>query len=257
MQVYFTAEVEELCRTYFKPTERQSAGDLAKIYSCLAPAVGRFKALDEEKQEEFRGLLTSFRNLYSFLSQVIPFQDTDLEKLYTYLRHLAKELPRRRSAVYDFDGDVQLKFYRLQKISEGTIALNAGEGGVLKGPTEVGTGKSKDEEVELSRLIDVLNERFGTNFKPADELFFEQIREEAAAREDLQEAAKVNSVDDFRFVFDKALEGIFIDRMDQNDDLFGRFMEDPDFKKVVSKMLLKQVYARIRGDGPTDDPSPA
>jgi len=64
-------------------------------------------------------------------------------------------------------------------------------------------------------------------------------------------------VDDFRFVFDKALEGIFIDRMDQNDDLFGRFMEDPDFKKVVSKMLLKQVYARIRGDGPTDDPSPA
>ncbi|MEO6324432.1 MAG: DEAD/DEAH box helicase family protein, partial [Thermoanaerobaculia bacterium] len=256
-QVFFAAEVEELCRAYFKPTERQSAGDLAKIYACLAPAVGRFTALDEEKQEEFRGLLTSFRDLYSFMSQVIPFTDTDLEKLYTYVRHLAKELPRRGSAAYDFDGDVQLKYYRLQKISEGTIALAKGEGGVLKGPTEVGTGKSKDEEVELSRLIDVLNERFGTNFRPADELFFEQIREEAASREDLQEAAKVNSLDDFRFVFDKALEGIFIDRMDQNDDLFTRFMDNPDFKKLVGKILLKQVYEKIRGGGSPDSVAPA
>jgi len=257
LQVYFTAEVEELCRTYFKPTERQSTGDLAKIYACLAPAVGRFNVLDEERQEEFRGLLTSFRNLYAFLSQVIPFQDTDLEKLYTYLRHLAKELPRRRSAVYDFDGDVQLKFYRLQKISEGTIALNAGEGGVLNGPTEVGTGKAKDEEVELSRLIDVLNERFGTTFRPADELFFDQIREEASSREDLQEAAKVNSLDDFRFVFEKALEGIFIDRMDQNEELFGRFMGDADFQRLVAKTLLKDVYDRIRKAGGSAPSIPA
>ena len=64
-------------------------------------------------------------------------------------------------------------------------------------------------------------------------------------------------MDDFRFVFDQALEGIFIDRMDQNADLFGRFTEGPDFTKVVSKMLLRQVYAKIRGDGPTDSPSPA
>jgi hypothetical protein len=38
-----------------------------------------------------------------------------------------------------------------------------------------------DEQVELSRLIDIVNERFGTEFKPADELFFNQLREEAAS----------------------------------------------------------------------------
>ncbi|HEY3740523.1 MAG TPA: hypothetical protein VGL53_11800 [Bryobacteraceae bacterium] len=40
------------------------------------------------------------------------------------------------------------------------------------GPTAVGTGTAKDAKVELSRLIDTINDRFGTDFTQADELFF-------------------------------------------------------------------------------------
>jgi hypothetical protein len=36
------------------------------------------------------------RNLYGFLSQVISYQDSDLEPLYVFLRHLAAKLPRRK-----------------------------------------------------------------------------------------------------------------------------------------------------------------
>jgi len=255
-QVYHAAEVEQLCRTFFKARERQTSTDLARIYACIDPAVERFKALEEEKQEEFRSLLTSFRNLYSFLSQVIPYQDTDLEKLYTYLRFLAAKLPRRGGPVYDFDGEVQLKYYRLQKISEGSIALAPGETGTLKGPTEVGTRAAEDEQVELSKLIDVLNERFGTQFKPADELFFDQVREEAAADEGLQEAARANTMDNFRFVFERALEGLFIDRMEQNEDLFTRFMDNPDFRATVSRVLLERVYRQIRETPPGASSTP-
>ena len=39
-----------------------------------------------------------------------------------------------------------------------------------------------DEEVALSTLVDKLNERFGTDFTEADQLFFDQIR--ASAEED-------------------------------------------------------------------------
>ena len=35
--------------------------------ACIDPAVGRFKGLEEEKQEEFRKVLVAYRNLYSFL----------------------------------------------------------------------------------------------------------------------------------------------------------------------------------------------
>jgi type I restriction enzyme R subunit len=47
----------------------------------------------------------------------------------------------------------------------------------------------------------------------------------------------------------KALEGLFIDRMEQNEELFAKYMNDPDFKKHVSEHLLKQVYQQIREEG--------
>jgi type I restriction enzyme R subunit len=147
-----------------------------------------------------------------------------------------------------FDDEVNLKYYRLQKTSEGSISLAPGDRGAVKAPTAVGTGEDHHEQIELSRLIDIVNQRFGTEFKPADQLFFDQIREEAVADTRIQQAAMVNSLENFKYVFDKALEGKFIDRMDQNQEIFARYMNDPDFAKVVAEFLRKQVYEQIRAE---------
>ncbi len=45
----------------------------------------------------------------------------------------------------------------------------------------------------------------------------------------------------------KALEGFFIDRMEQNQDIFAKFMNDEDFKQTVATYLRSQVYQQIRG----------
>jgi type I restriction enzyme, R subunit len=245
-QVFSQNEIEEFCKVFFKPRATQTTADHARLYALLQPAVTRFSELDPAKQEQFKILLVAFRNLYAFLSQVIPFQDSDLEKLYTYVRFLLNKLPKRPSEKLILDDDVQLKFYRLQKISEGTINLQQGDPATVSGPTAVGTSANNEEQIELSRLIDVVNERFGTDFKPADELFFSQIREEALADSSLQQAALVNSIDNFKFVFDKALEGLFIDRMDQNQEIFARYMNDRQFQEIVAATLLRQVYKQIR-----------
>lgn len=188
-------------------------------------------------------------SLYAFLSQIIPFQDTDLEKLYTFIRLLIPRLPKRSIGPgLVFDDEVNLKYYRLQKTSEGSISLAPGDRGAVKAPTAVGMGEDHHEQIELSRLIDIVNERFGTEFKPADQLFFDQIREEAVADTHIQQAAMVNSLENFKYVFDKALEGKFIDRMDQNHEIFARYMNDPAFAKVVAEFLRKQVYEQIRAD---------
>jgi type I restriction enzyme R subunit len=243
--VFFEQEVEAFCKVFFKP--QNTPGDHKAMNGIIDSAVSRFKDLDEAEQEEFRGLLVSFRNLYGFLSQIIPYQDSELEKLYTYLRFLHSKLPRRKSGpAYTFDDEVTLKYYRLQKISEGSISLREGEAEPLKGPGDVGTGTSHEEFVDLSLLINLLNDRFGTDFKPADQLFFDQIREEAAADESLRQAAKVNTMENFKFVFDKALEGLVIDRMEGNEEIFTRLMNDKRFHQVASDYLLKQVYEQIR-----------
>ena len=248
--VYLAEEVQRFCAIFFKPRERQSPADHQAMNAALDPAVDRFRALqesDEEETELWHGKLQAFRNLYSFLSQIIPYQDSDLERLYTFLRHLSAKLPKRDSGSrYNFDDEVRLEYYRLQKISEGSISLKEGTAKPLDGPTEVGSGLVREEVVRFSRLIDVVNERFGTDFTEADQLFFDQIMEAALADESLRQAAQVNPVDKFALVFNNLLETFFVERMEQNEEIFARFMNEESFRKVIGTRMASEVYQRLK-----------
>ncbi|MEF8733297.1 MAG: type I restriction endonuclease [Candidatus Accumulibacter meliphilus] len=247
--IYRQLEVDDFSRIFFAPKQRQSPGDHKAMNAVLDEAVARFKQLqntEEEEAELWRGKLQAFRNLYGFLSQVIPYQDSDLEKLFTYLRHLALKLPKRKSGPgYQFDEEVELDYYRLQKISEGSISLNEGYAKALDGPREVGSGMVREERLSLSRLIDFINQRFGGELNEADQLFFDQITEAASRNESLRQAAEVNSLDKFQLVFRQVLESLFIERMDLNEELFTDYMGKPDMQELVSKWLGCQVYERL------------
>ena len=250
--VYLDEEVERFSAVYFAPKRRQSALDHRTMNAVLDPAVSRFTALrddNEEEAEDWRGKVQAFLNLYGFLSQVIPYQDSDLERLYVFLRHLAAKLPRRKSGpAYQFDDEVQLEYYRLQKISEGSISLQDGEARPLDGPTEVGSGLARPQPMPLSQLIDIVNERFGTDFNQADQLFFDQIVEAAMADDGLRQAAAVNPGDKFELVFKSLLENLFAERMDQNEEIFVRFMNDASFQKLVTAWMASEAYRRLRSD---------
>ena len=251
--VYLDEEVERFCAAYFKPVRRQSAADHRAMNAALDPAAARFAARldeDEEEAEVWRGKAQAFRNLYAFLSQVIPYQDSDLERLYVYLRHLSAKLPRRPSGpAYRFDDEVRLEYYRLQKIGEGSIPLAEGDARALDGPTEVGSGAARAEEVPLSRLIDVVNERFGADFTEADQLFFDQVVEAAVSDDELRRTAAVNPEARFGLVFRQLIERLFVERMDQNEDIFVRFMNDPAFQGVVTDWMAAEAYRRLQTAG--------
>jgi SOS-response transcriptional repressor LexA len=55
-------------------------------------------------------------------------------------------------------------------------------------------------------------------------------------------------MENFGYVFLKALEGLFIDRMEQNEDIAARFMNDHEFQEVVGKHLLQKVYEQVRSE---------
>ena len=254
--IYLQTEVAEFARVFFAPKRRQSPGDHRTMNALLDQAAARFARLqgsNEEEAELWRGKLQAFRNLYSFLSQVIPYQDSDLEKLFTYLRHLALKLPKRKNGPgYQFDAEVELDYYRLQKISEGSISLDEGYARPLDGPREVGSGMAREERVPLSRLIDLINERFGAELNEADQLFFDQIAEAASRNESLQKAAAVNSLDKFHLVFRQVLESLFIERMELNEDLFTDYMGKPEMQELVSKWLGSKVYEKLSTKSDTD-----
>lgn len=110
-------EVKAFCAVYFKPRRKETPYDQAQMSGILDKAVERFKDRDDEERERLKSLLVNFRNMYGFLSQVLPYQDSDLEQLYTYLRFLLTKLPKRDTGPdYHLEEDVELQYYRLQKI---------------------------------------------------------------------------------------------------------------------------------------------
>ena len=191
--------------------------------------------------------MKAYRSLYAFLSQVIPYQDTDLERLYAFVRNLLAKLPPPGDGqAFVLDDEVALRFFRLQQMTEGSIDLSEGEGYPLKGPTDVGTGYVREVDVALSTLIDRLNERFGTDFTIADQLFFDQVSVAAQSNEKIAEAARANSFSDFASYLDRVLDELFIGRMEGNEEIFKRVMTDTAFRLAVREHLASEIFQRVR-----------
>jgi type I restriction enzyme R subunit len=245
--VFTHRNVDEFASIWFRPRRDLSGQDHRMMNATLDPCVERFRALAEAAQDEFRAQMTAFNNLYAFLSQIMPYFDDGLERLYAFLRNLSSKLPPPgNGSKFTLDDDVALKFFRLQQKNDGTIDLSQGDALPLKGPTDVGMVREKDVEVPLSTLVDKLNERFGTNFTEADQLFFDQVRATAERNEKVVEAVQANNFDNFSAYFDRILEDLFIDRMDGNEEIFNRVMSDKIFRGAAQQHLARQVYDRIR-----------
>jgi len=243
-KVYDQTEVNAWCEIWFSNRMHPTGSEHKRLNSILDLVVERVKTLEEEEIELFKSQFTSFRNLYAFLSQVIPYQDSGLEKLYTFGRFLLSKLPRGTDRNIKIDDEVQLKYYRLEKYSEGSIYLRDGDTPPLSGPKEVGTG-SADEEVTLSTLVEQLNERFGTDFTPADQLFFDQVQAAATENEKIRQAAEANTLSNFEPVFNQHLETLLLDRMNGNEEIFNRIMNDVAFKNFIAQKLMHTVFEKI------------
>ncbi len=248
--VFTPGDVHEFAAVWFKKRRDPSGQDHRLMNAVLDRCVERFGKLDEATQDEFRGQVTAFCNLYAFLSQIMPYFDAGLETLYAFLRNLSAKLPSAGDgSKFTLDDDVALKFFRLQQVGSGAIDLSDGEADPLKGPTDVGTAAEKEVTVALSTLVGKLNERFGTDFTEADQLFFDQVRSTAEHDEKIVEAAKANNFANFSAFFARILEDLFIDRMDGNEEIFNRVMSDPKFREIAQDQLAREVYERIRASG--------
>lgn len=73
-----------------------------------------------------------------------------------------------------------------------------------------------------------------------------QTVEVAVVDENLQQAAKVNSGDKFELIFKNLLQALFIERIDQNEEIFVRYMNNADFREALTSALAREAYRRLR-----------
>jgi type I restriction enzyme R subunit len=223
-----------------------AAGGHAQIYAHLEPAVDRFRLLPELQRFEFKDALDKFVRLYAFLSQVVPFADTRLERDYRYSRALA---PLIRSAAtserLDLGEEVELTHLRTEITSEGSLALSADAGEVKTIYGEgLGVQDAPDQE-PLSEIVNELNEKFGLALTERDQLLFDQFEGTWLADAEVADQAKNNTLENFRLAFDRRFLDTIVGRMDENDAIYRRILDDEDFRKVLLDLYASRVYHRL------------
>ena len=220
----------------------------AATYAALGPGKARFEALDDEHRLEFRDALTRFVRTYSFVSQIAAFTDPKLERDYVFCRALSLYL--RDSATVerlDLGTEVELTHLRHQITFSGTLALTS-EVGEVRSFFGEGAGSQQQLDLEhLSSIVEVLNERFGTDLTDVDKLLFDQFEETWVADEELSDQAQNNSIENFRLVFDRKFLQTIVTRMDANSDIFKRILDDDEFRDLLGDYYLKKVYEQLRG----------
>ena len=246
MQVYHQGEVEAFARIFYLPAGRQPPDAHARLEGFLQPAADRFRALEPDDREAFADRLDAFVKLYAFLSQIIPYTDNDLERLASFGRALLPHLRADRDdEVVRLGDDVELEYYRLQRVSSVAIRVAEDEAVYVATPTAVGTGDPEEERAPLSEIIDRLNERFGTEFTDEDRLFFEQVKERAVRDERVRRTAQANPLDKFRLGIRDKLGKLMIERMGENDTLVTRYMNDPEFQEIAFDVLAREIFEAV------------
>jgi len=246
MQIYDWKEVEEFAKVFYKPLGQQKRGDHAALQKHLQSAVERYKQLEhDEDRDKFRDKLKAYVRLYAFVTQLISYTDQEQEMLYSFGRFLLPHIHPSDSRDAYPEKDVELQYYRLQKVMEGSIDLSDGEEVKVKSPTDTGTRKAQEEDKPLSEIIETLNERFGTDFSEADRLFFEQIKETALQDESVLKTAAANPLDKFELGIEQIIKDIMMKRLKENDKIVTRYMDDEKFQKVISHILAKDIYSEL------------
>ena len=227
----------------------REVSDHGLVYALLAPAVERYRAKGEPQQAEARDVLDQYVRAYSFLSQVVDFGDVGLEAIYLASRALLTLLPSEGGGRLDLGAEIQLTHLRIEQTSEGSITPDKGVG-ELKAIYS-GSGPEAEEQREhLSKIVDVLNERFGTVLGSADQLFFDQMEASWLADEQLVDQARANPLDNFRLVFADKFISTMVGRMDDNEDLFKRVLDDREFQAAVMEHYLRRVFEQARAPDP-------
>ena len=223
----------------------REVSDHGLVYAFLAPAIERYGAKSKEEQDEARDTLDQYVRAYSFLSQVVDFGDVGLEALYLASRALLTLLPSDRGGRLDLGAEIELTHLRIERTSEGSITPEKGVGELMS----IYSGRGPEVEQhkqQLSKIVEVLNERFGTQLGTTDQLFFDQMEATWLADEHLVDQARANPLDNFRLVFADKFISTMVARMDDNEDLFKRVLDDREFQAAVREHYLVRIFEQAR-----------
>ena len=234
---YDNEEIEAFVTLYYQGRNHH----LARLYNIVEPAVKRFVAASDEEKAEFRKRLNDFVRLYAFLAQVLPFVETDWERLFHYGRLLLTALPIDREQLpQEVQQEVDMAAFRLQQTFEGSLSLERGNN-TLRPVGQGGSYTASPETLEpLSVILEELNRLGG--IKPTDDnkAAVRQLQTKLQDDPALEASVRVNAPETARLTFDEVAQDLFEEMIEDNFKFYKHVTDDPTLKKRFFDWLFDE-----------------
>lgn len=217
----------------------------------IANTDGTLKKCKEEKDalELFKKDLGTFVRFYEFISQIVDYDDKELEKLSLFARNLGPLL--REAAVnddvIDLD-DVALSHYRLSKIKQQNLGLSVDGGEGLEPGSGLGTGVAKDKSEEfLSQIITRLNDLFAGDGLTDDDMVNYAETITAKVRENGRVMTQIaNNTREQAMLgdFQKAIEDAILDSNEAHQKQMLKLLSMPEKGSVFANIIYEMLNRR-------------
>jgi type I restriction enzyme R subunit len=236
---------EEVERVVALLVRGDTPGGHGRVHAALTPSIDRFRDLGADDQDAFRDALSRFVRTYAFLSQVVSFTDVGLERDYLFCKGLAAFIRSAAGGGLDLGSAVELTHLRTEQTFAGSLALDAEQGEVTTIFSGVGAQHQPDTE-PLSKIIATLNARFGTSWTPEDRVFLDVIADKLTARPEIQQAAAVNTAENFKLVLAKAFVQQLVAQMDIAEDMALKIIDDEVMQNEVVAAYLPIIQGKAK-----------
>lgn len=239
--VFFKEDVDEFAVVFFDKNSDQD-----KLHPIINRVVERFKEIEEQDPNDFRKNIQDYLRLYSFISQVMTFSDPELEKLYAFLRILIRKLPFDKPTLpREVLDQVDINALKYIITSDGLIELKGSNGELNPSKYKHLTDPESPEFELLSKIVNELNERYGTDFSEKDIRVALDLQYRIQENDSLIKSVKVNPKDKvkitFNQVFEKELQNIF----DENFNFYKKVNDDKRAKQNMIMDMFEAIYQNL------------
>ncbi|EAL3906295.1 type I restriction endonuclease subunit R [Campylobacter upsaliensis] len=216
--------------------------DENKIHSKLDNMIKEYNAKSDDEKTKFYTKAKVYLREYSFLAQILPFNDIELEKLSILLKMLITKIvpPRTEDLAKGILNNVDLNSIRIILESKKDISLsNNGE------LSPAGADDSSKKEVELERLSNIVREfntkfgsvDFGTNEKIAKELM--DLKDDIAKEQTFRDS--LGDEQNARRLFADIFKIQYLQFFKRNKDFFTQLDNKEEFKERVSNVIYEMI----------------
>ena len=199
-----------------------------------------YEKLKAEAQDKFRKETARYVKQYTFISQIMTFTDTSLEKFYLFAKLLLKQLPyQKQSLPLEVVEMIDMDKYRVQEEQNGSIVLAKEDGTLTPSPDDGHRGGKEQEKEKLKIIVHKLNEEYGIPFEEADRVI-NAIKQKLEEDDALRSAFKTSDIDHLRRdKLNRSIKDAFLNNADEFLSFMAKTETDPGFGKFFFSEMFK------------------